>query len=478
MREHGPTVGIIRDLPVLVTRDLDLLKQVLVKDFNNFVNRNDQMATRSLIGKGVFFLKDYDWKRIRQLMSPSFSTGRLKRISAHVQEAANHLSQAFQKSAESGSRVKLLHITGQYSTSIIAKTAFGFQADSIGQEEDDEFTHCVKNIFKKRTKTGFFFIMFLMRFRSFRRLLVFTLGLYFPDPCTKRSNEYFNAILKESIAEREEAERNGSRHVNNDFLQSLVSTKIASEDTISGKTQSEKNDISISNGQVHPQSEKVERHPKKTITKDEVIAQSLITILAAFETTASSLQFCLFKLSQHPEIQEKIFQEILDVVEHENPTHEELSKLYYLEQVINETLRMYPPLPFITREPYETRTYGNVTIPAGSAVFIPIREVHRDATQYPNPDEFDPERFSEENKAKRNPLAFMPFGQGPRICIGMRLAYLELKTALVQVLRKVKVELDDTTVPRNGEDITINYFAFPRPEQPIELVVKLRDNQI
>ena len=176
--------------------------------------------------------------------------------------------------------------------------------------------------------------------------------------------------------------------------------------------------------------------------------------------------------------QERVFHEILDIVEHENPTHEELAKLLYLEQVVNETLRMFPPLPFITRDARESRTYGTVTIPAGSAVYIPITEVHRDPTHYPDPEVFDPDRFNEENKAKRNPMAFMPFGQGPRICIGMRLAYLELKTALVKVLRKVKVELDDTTVPRKSEDITMNYQAFPRPEKPIELAVKLRENQI
>ena len=173
-------------------------------------------------------------------------------------------------------------------------------------------------------------------------------------------------------------------------------------------------------------------------------------------------------------LKEKVYQEIVEVVEHETPTHEDLGKLRYMEQVLNETLRMYPALPFITRMAQDSRTYDSVTIPAGAAVYVPIREIHRDPTHYPDPELFDPERFNEENKAKRHPLAFMPFGWGPRLCIGMRLAYLELKTALVQVLRKVEVELNSTTVPRKGEDITLNFFAFPRPEKPIELGVKLR----
>ncbi|RUS70326.1 hypothetical protein EGW08_021910, partial [Elysia chlorotica] len=431
IREHGSTVGIVRDLPVLVTRDLDLMKQVLVKDFNNFVNRSDSMPTKSLLGKGVFYLRDYTWKRVRQLMSPSFSTGKLKRVSHHIQEAAGRLSRAFENCAHAGTRIKLFHVTGQYSTSIIAKTAFGVDADSIGEETDDQFTHSAKNIFKKRSKREFFFLMILMRFRKFRSFLVHHFGFHFADPCTRSSDVYFNAILKESIAEREVAERQGSRHVNNDFLQSLVSIKVASEDASSGPSKSAANSASNFN-----QNEEKSGVPaKKTMTMDEVIAQSLITIIAAYETTASTLQFCLFELAKNPEIQEEVFQEILDIVEDENPTYEELGRLCYMDQVVNETLRMYPPLPYITRLAQESRTYGTVTIPAGSAVYIPITEVHRDPSQYPNPDVFDPQRFSDENKAARNPLAFIPFGQGPRICIGMRLAYLELKTALVKVLR-------------------------------------------
>ncbi|GFO30818.1 cytochrome p450 3a41-like [Plakobranchus ocellatus] len=462
MQKHGPTVGLIREVPTLVTRDLDILKQVLVKDFNNFVNRSDNMPTRSPFGKGVFFLKDNDWKRIRQLMSPSFSTGKLKRISTHVQDAARSLGKAFEKCARTGTHVKLLHTTGQYSTSIIAKTAFGLQADSIGEEEDDHFTYCAKNIFKTRSKFSFFFVLFLIRFKRFRSFLVHNLGLYFPDPCTKGSREYFTALLTDAIKEREAAEHMGSRHQHNDFLQSLVSIKIATDAAAAKSTEETTNVPAV---------------PKKTITSEEVIGQSMLTILAAFETTASTLHFALFKLAENPDIQEKVFQEICEVVEHDDPTNDELSRLHYLEQVIKETLRLYPALAFITREAQESRTYGSITIPAGAAVVIPIREIHRDPANYPDPETFDPERFNEENKAKRNPLAFIPFGQGPRLCIGMRLAYLELKIGLVQILRKVQVELNETTVPSKDEKITMDYKSFPRPVKPIQLAVRLRDEQ-
>ncbi|GFO10692.1 cytochrome p450 3a4-like [Plakobranchus ocellatus] len=476
MQKHGPTVGIVREVPVLVTRDLDILKQVLVKDFNNFVNRNDHMPSRSPLGKGVFFLRDHDWKRIRQLMSPSFSTGKLKRISIHVQDAARSLTKVFEKCARTDTHVKLLHTTGQYSTSIIAKTAFGLQADSIGEEEDDHFTYWAKNFFKKRSKLSFFFVLFLMRFRKFRSFLINDLRLDYPDACTKGSFTYFGAVLEDAIKEREKSERMGSRHQHNDFLQSLVSIKVATD---AANTKSLSGDVKngLSDAPASLEAKNIPAVPKKTITTEEVIAQSIFTILAAYETTSTTLHFCLFSLAENPDIQEKVFQEISEVVEHDDPSQEELSRLHYLEQVIKETLRLYPPVSSVSRQAYEDRTYGNITIPAGAAVLIPIREIQRDPAIYPDPETFDPERFNEENRAKRNPLAFIPFGQGPRLCIGMRLAYLELKTALVQILRKVRVELSETTVPRKGEKIAMTYIGFPRPEKPILLAVKLRDGQ-
>ncbi|RUS83514.1 hypothetical protein EGW08_008693 [Elysia chlorotica] len=479
MKEHGPTAGYSRDRDslVLVTSDLNLLKQILIKDFNNFANRNDSLPTKSPFGQGLFFLQDNDWKRIRQLMSPSFSTGKLKRISTHIQDAANRLSQVFQKCADTGANLKLLHTIGQYSTAIIARTAFGLEADSIGEEEDDQFTYYTKTMFKRRSNLYAFLLSIFVGFGEFRTFLIHRVGIHYLDAVTRRSSDYFQAILKESIAEREVVERQSSRHVNNDFLQSLVSTMVASEVAQRPEGEMAPNESDILEKNKVPnssQKNKVPNPSQKKISKDEIIAQSMLTIFAAYETTSSSLQFCLYMLAKNPDVQEKVYEEILDVVEHEDPTHEDLAKLTYMGQVLDETLRLFPPVSVISRKASETRTYGDITIPAGAVIQIPIKEIQRDPAYYSNPEVFDPERFSPENKATRNPLAFIPFGQGPRLCIGMRLAYLEVKTALVQVLRKVKVELNDTTVPRKGEDITLIYVGTPRIAKPIELAVKLR----
>lgn len=459
MKEHGPTVGFIENGLVLVTRDPDLLKQIMIKDFNNFVDRREVLWSRSLMRDGLFFLRGRNWKRMRRIMSPTFSTGKLKAISNRVSEAARRLGDVFEKCGRSGSQIQLLHVTGQYTTSIIAKTAFGVEADSIGEEEDDQFTYFAKNILRPFKQWEFVFERVFSRFQKVRWAIAKILGVYPPDPCPQKTVDYFHSILEQSISERETVERQGSRTLHNDFLQNMVSLKIATDSA------NDRKDISACDIST------------KTLTTNEVIAQSMITIFAGYETTSSTLQFCLLKMAQNPDIQERVFQEVTDNVEQEWPTHEELAKLHYTEQVINETLRLFPPLTYVSRKATESRTYRNVTIPAGAGVVIPIREIQRDPSVYPDPEVFDPERFSKENESKRHPLSFVPFGHGPRICIGMRLAYLELKEALVHVVRKVKVEVNDDTVPKKGEDVTLDFMSFPRPTTPIKLAVKIRDHQ-
>ncbi|GFR82684.1 cytochrome P450 3A24 [Elysia marginata] len=458
LREHGDTVGVTRPLMFLITRDLALLKNVLVKDFNCFSDRWYKIVSTSPASRGVFFLDGADWKRIRQLMSPSFSTGKLKQFSSHIQTSALHLADAVQACARADTLVKVRHLAGQYATSIIARTAFGLHTDCIGEENDDQFTYSAKNMFKLRTTLGRLLIVALLRFPTLHNFIVNTLRIPFIDEALPSTRDYLNAVLEHAIADRERAEQEDSGACHNDFLQSLVSVKVAAQ------TVQEEN-IKLTKGR---------STLKKIITKQEIMNQSVFLILAAFETTTTTFQFMLYFLAKHPNIQEKAYREIRQVVKSEEPTHKELAELGYVEQVINETLRLYPPVPHITRNALETRTYGNITIPVGSTVLVPIRDVHRDPKVYPDPETFDPDRFSEANKATRDPMSFMPFGWGPRLCIGMRLAYLELKIGLVQVLRRVSLELNENTVPRIGEEATVIYRGFPQVDPAIEVCAKLR----
>ncbi|CAG5121361.1 unnamed protein product [Candidula unifasciata] len=463
IQQHGDTIGVKRFQMQLISRDLDILKNVMVKDFNNFVDRMTVFRTKSLVKKGLFFLEGDDWRRIRHVLSPSFASGKLKHISKTIDDTAVKLANVLEHCARTNKNVEIKHLTGQYTSEIIAKTAFGLQTECLGGE-DDQFTDYCKKLFKSRSSLMTKAMIVLFRFPWLHSFLLNTLGLTMFDTVNEESNEYLTSTLHRTLAEREEYERSQGRKPT-DLLQSLVSAKMAGdrEEAVNATTAADSTKTDPS-----------DRIPK-TMTQDELIGQSILIIFAGFETTATTLQFCLYLLAKHPGVQEKLYEEIQTVVSGENPTLEELGQLRYLEQVINETLRLFPPAPIMSRKAAETRKYGHITIPKGAVVIIPIFLVLKDPKHFPDPEKFDPDRFTEENKATRDPMAFMPFGYGPRLCLGMRLAYLELKIALVHVLRKVTFELNDTTVPKLGGDIEIKKGApLLTPVEPVQLCVKQR----
>ncbi|XP_055890410.1 cytochrome P450 3A24-like [Biomphalaria glabrata] len=465
IQEHGDTVGFKRSKMTLVTRDLSILKEIMVKDFNNFTDRPISLNTRSLVKKGVFFLKGQDWRRVRHIITPSFSSGKLKTIFKTVEEKATVLTKVFEDFARKDELLPIKYVTGQYTSEIIARTAFGISSECLGKE-DDEFTQYSKKLFKFQDSRFTLLLPFFQRFPWIQTLLVKFMGVHAFDGVARDADQYLDCVLRKSLAERLEAEQKGQR-LPSDLLQSFINAKKAGDQAIiedSKETQSS-NDLN--------QSTELKTF-NKTMTEDELVAQSILIIFAGFETTASTLQMCYYMLARHPDIQEKLFEEIESVVQSDVPTYEELSKLSYMEQVINETLRLYPPVSFISREAAETKTYGHVTIPKGASVFIPIFLILKDPKHFPDPENFDPERFNEENTTKRDPMAFIPFGYGPRLCIGMRLAYLEIKVALAISLRKVRFELNDRTEPKQGEEPTIRGLGILVPDKPFSLSVRLR----
>ena len=185
----------------------------------------------------------------------------------------------------------------------------------------------------------------------------------------------------------------------------------------------------------------------KTILNDDAIKQSAtLFLVAGFDTTANTLSLVMYHLATNLEVQEQARQ-IVDVVIAEYDDGEEkvldydkLSSLEYLDMVISESMRMSPVAVAIERtctKDYVTST--GIHIRKGHRVQIPTAGVQLDPAYWENPEKFDPERFNKENKKRNNPYAFMPFGVGPRNCIGMRFAILEVKVALFHVLKEFEI---------------------------------------
>nr|CAD7574931.1 unnamed protein product [Timema californicum] len=178
------------------------------------------------------------------------------------------------------------------------------------------------------------------------------------------------------------------------------------------------------------------------MTDDLLAAQCFVFFLAGFETSSSTISSCLYELALNPEIQERLREEV-DTVLHKYKgaiTYEAIQEMDYLARAIDETLRKYPPKPNLDRQCTKTFTFPgtNHVIEKGTRLTIPAYALHHDPKYFPDPEQFNPDRFTEEAKRTRHHYSYLPFGEGPRICIGMRFGLMQTKVGLLSLLSKYK----------------------------------------
>ncbi|ROL49457.1 Cytochrome P450 3A27 [Anabarilius grahami] len=204
--------------------------------------------------------------------------------------------------------------------------------------------------------------------------------------------------------------------------------------------------------------------PVKGLTDHEILSQSFVFILGGYETTSTTLTFLLYNLVTNPDCLEKLVEEIDTNFPPDTPiTYDALMKMDYLEMAINESMRLFPTAPRLERSCKKTVEISGVTIPKDTLVGIPTYVLCRDPQLWDSPDEFRPERFSPESKSEVNQYAFMPFGLGPRNCIGMRFALMIMKLLVVKLLQNFTVETCKET------QIPLELNVIFQPKVPITL---------
>jgi len=203
----------------------------------------------------------------------------------------------------------------------------------------------------------------------------------------------------------------------------------------------------------------------RNLTNDAITAQALIFFFAGFDSISTAMCFGSHELAFNKDIQDELRKEIKHTYKESNGklTYEALMKMKYMDMVVSEIVRKWPPAVGIDRvctKPYtiEPVTPDEKPIPLkpGDVLWLPIQGIHRDPNNYPNPEKFDPERFSDENKDSINPYTYVPFGSGPRNCIGSRFALLEVKVLLFNLL--LHFELVPTKKTQNP--IKLNRKSF------------------
>ena len=213
-------------------------------------------------------------------------------------------------------------------------------------------------------------------------------------------------------------------------------------------------------------------HGISKLNDDELVAQSITFLLAGFETTSTTLSSIAFFLATYPEVQDRLIDEVdnADQARGDTPLYDYVQRIGYLDQVVCEVLRLCSPGFNLFRGCEEEAVYKGVRFPKGVDVNIPVYVLHRDPEVWDNPLEFNPENFSPEAKEKRDPYSFLPFGTGPRQCIGMRFALLEIKMALLKILQQFKFERAPETVAKLEHRATL----LMSPKDNIYVKIKAR----
>ncbi|NXQ91251.1 CP3AO protein, partial [Nyctibius grandis] len=388
--------------PVLAVLDPILIKNILVKEcYTIFTNRRN-FGLSGILKSAITVAEDEEWKRIRTVLSPAFTSGKLKEMFPIVNHYGEKLVKNIEKKVANDEFVTMKDIFGAYSMDVVASTSFSVNIDSMSNPNDPFITNIKK------------FVKFILLNP------VFILSVVFPFliPVMEKMNvtllpskvmDFFKGVF---IKMKKEREMGGSM-VRVDFLQLMVDSQSS-----------------------HDSSKPAEIDSYKSLSDEEILAQALLFIFAGYETTSSTLSYLSYNLATHPDVQQQLQDEIdANLPNKATPTYNAIMQMEYLDMVVNESLRLFPPGGRIERVCKKTVELNGVTIPEGMVVMIPAYVLHRDSGCWPEPEEFRPERFSKESKESIDPYTFLPFGAGPRNCIGMRFALLIVKAALVILLQ-------------------------------------------
>ncbi|KAK5638815.1 hypothetical protein RI129_013110 [Pyrocoelia pectoralis] len=406
--------------PMLVVTDLELVKAITTKDFQYFtdhpiyVNEDVDPLTGHL-----FSLRGERWRNIRAKLSPVYTSGKLKMMFQTIVDCSPELVNVVGKCAKDNVPLDTKDVTERFTIDIIGTCAFGIECNSL-LNPHSEFHKIGLRMFKQGP---------IDSLRSFTSMIFPQFLDFFKIPLLKKDvTKFFLKVVNETVKYREDNEI-----IRNDFMHLLLQLK---------------NNINIED-ESHGSGKFFKKGSDTTLTINEVAAHAFVFFIAGFEASSITLAFCLYELSVNMDLQSKLRKEIHTVLQkHDSKlTYEALMEMNYMEQCIYETLRIYPTATYLSR--LCTKTYhipdSDVIIDKGTHLHIPILGIQRDPEYFPDPLKFNPDRFSAENKAGRHPCAWMPFGEGPRICIGMKFGVIQTKVGLTTLLMNYKFTVNSKT---------------------------------
>ncbi|GMR38840.1 hypothetical protein PMAYCL1PPCAC_09036 [Pristionchus mayeri] len=400
----------------LVVSDFEMLNEILIKKFDHFYARSRFELQRTEDGPKTHLVeaRGTHWKRLRALGSHAFTNKSLKQIVPVVKESAMLAVDGMERAHEG--EINTLEFFQEYTMDVISKIALGMKDAKMFH---NEYVQICRDVFNRPLKHLIMVVpcVFPWAIDAWMTLLEST-GKFLEIPFLKLMDN-----LEKAVAERKN-QREGGSPSTGDFIDMFLDAEVDVSEVQFGESSDTARKLSF----------------------EEVVGQCLIFLLAGFDTTSISLSYVTHFLANYPEVQERLREEV-DAFAHEDLDIEQLGELTYMECVIKESLRHYPlGTVAVTRECTKACEIKGYKFEEGDMVATDTWSLHMDKQIWgEDAEEFRPERWLEESTRAR--AAFQAFGEGPRMCIGMRLAYLEEKIALLELMKRFTIEKTEHTNP-------------------------------
>ncbi|XP_038217714.1 cytochrome P450 6B2-like [Zerene cesonia] len=401
--------------PAILVRDPDLIRNILVTDFRYFHRRGLSPHKEDIepMLRNLFTVDGDAWKLLRQRMTPAFSSAKLKAMFPLIVERTAKLSVLAESYAEKGQEVDVRDLMARYTTDFIGACGFGIDSKTLDDESND-FRSLGKRIF---TITSRDILVQLLK-RTFPNVELFR-HLYMFAPEIERKTM--------SLVQQIMSQRDYKPSGRNDFIDLMLELKQK------GKMVGESVDKRNPDGS--PKIVELE-------LDDQLIAAQVFVFFAAgFETSSSSSSSLLHQLAYHPDEQEKVQKEIDEVIAKYDGKlcYDAIKDMKYLEMAFKEAMRTMPPVGFLTRKTAGKYTFPgtNLTLEDRTGVVISTQALYSDEKYFEDAKEFKPMRFHPDKKIRKD--LFLPFGDGPRACIGERLGVMQALAGIAALLHQFSV---------------------------------------
>lgn len=416
LEEHDGLVKVKLPYTMLLTDRADVVGHVFQKNQKNYIKTKLVRETvRKQIGNGLFTSNGAYWLKQRRTIQPGFHKKRLEGIARIMVEEINlYMDNVLDKYVESQQEVDLVDEMIKLAFRVITKSLFGQdfedeKLDTIG--ESVEFGH---HYVMDQTRKPY-------------------LKPWYRLNGTHAKNERLKKTRDEIILGFIEERRRSGEKVD-DLLDMLLETRYEDGSGMSDQ---------------------------------QLLDETIVLFVAGHETSAVTMAWAWYLLGTNPDIEQKVLESVDENLGDRDPTFGDVRGLGYALQVLEETMRLYPAVWFIDREPLEDDDIDGTPIKKGEDIGTSVYSLHRNPKYWEDPNQFDPERFSPENKKNHVPFSYLPFGGGPRLCIGKNFAQMEMQFIMAMLIRRYKFTLSSqdelgfkpllTLCPSDGVKVRIEH---------------------